>query len=104
MKLIDKRGNKVHLEDESLPEEMHKWLYSSVQMMPDESRLEKCWVATLCKKNWQQHNEPYEFVAEEVYDHKPTEEELLWLMAKHDAFRFSYVQVDKAYRLYDPVD
>ena len=103
MKLVDKRGNKVHIPDKDVPDQMREWLYSSVQMMPDNAKLDPCWVATLCASNWQKRD-TYEYVAEEIYDHKPTEEELLWLMAKNDAFRFSYVTVDKGYHLHEEYD
>lgn len=103
MNLIDKRGNKVHLPDETVPEEMKEWLYSSVQMVPDDTKLEKCWIASLFAITTLGHDE-YEYVADEKYDHYPTEEELIWLMAKHNKLRFSYVIVDEGYQLAEEYD
>lgn len=103
MKLIDERGNKINIPNEQIPEPMKEWLYSSVQMLPDDAKLEKCWVAVLNKQQWGTKT-TYEYITEEVYDHQPTKEELLWLMVKNNALRFSYVEISECYRLHEEDD
>jgi hypothetical protein len=43
--------------------------------------------------------ELFEFTKEQIYDHKPTEEELLYLMSAWGCGRYDIVTVDEGYEL-----
>ena len=102
MYLINQYGDKVQLPNNTLPKSMTNWLYADAQLIPEDLELEKCWVAQVNRYSFD--DKTYNFKGEEVYDHEPTQEELIWLMGKYDSLRFSYVSVLEAWRLKDEDD
>ena len=60
-----------------------------------------CWVATLCENDVfkTMSCDRYEYIATRIYDHEPSQNEILMFMAKYDAVDMSYVTIDKAFRL-----
>ena len=101
MKLLIEHGDSIHLDDNLFSEETKRWCSSKACIIEDDEHLEKCWVAQLCKAKFGSRIE-YEFIAEQIYDHYPTEDEIMLFMCKYDALRFSYVTIDEAWQLYDP--
>ena len=103
MLFVNRYGDNFHIEDDRVPDVNRDWLWNKTYMFPDDARLEECWVASV-SKCVPMHSDQYEYVGEKVYDHEPTKEELLWLMAHFDAVRYSYVTVDKALRYAEEED
>lgn len=104
MKLLVEHGDSIHIDDEIVSEDTKQWSHSKSFLLHDDDHLEKCWVAYVCHEQFGTRPRTYELVGEEVYDHYPTEEEIMFLMCKHDSLRFSYVTIDEAWQLYDPPD
>ena len=100
MFIIDKYGNKAHIDDESIPEntEMSNFVYSDVYMYPDDTILKECYTAEVVKENWQKRGE-YEYLGQQEFDHYPTKDEILYLLAKFGAGRIGYVSVHKIYKM-----
>lgn len=102
MLLVNERGDSFHIDEDLIPQNAQEWLNNKSYMFSEDVELEECWVACVNKRNFD--SKEYEYVGEKVYDHEPTKEELLWLMANHDALRLSYVVVDKALRFREQYD
>lgn len=100
MFIVDEKGERVHIDDAMIPEKMKEWTHRNVKMYHDDTKLEECWIASV----YSTFNNENEFKGEKIYDHDPTQEELIWLMCEKNSLRFSYVEVKKGYRLYDPID
>lgn len=102
MTIVTENGSVIRTNDRSivdgLSDHEKSHYYDKAVILSDDLELEPCWVATVCRQKWGRVIE-YEFVGEEIYDHEPTKEELLYLMASLEALRHSYVTVDKAWQL-----
>ncbi len=103
MNIVNKRGEKTHVDDSLLSEDMQSWLYQSVQMYPDDARLVPMWEAVVTRKHIS-IGESDAVVDVQTFDHEPTEEELIYLLAKNDCYRFGYITVEKGYRMYEEPD
>lgn len=102
MYLVTEFGDKVHLDDNNLSEDITRFRFADVKLVSDDTELEKCWVAMVNTRDLSKKE--YEFVGEKVYDHYPTQEELVWLMAQYDALWSGYVTVDEAWRYKEKYD
>lgn len=103
MNIVNKRGEKTHIDDSVLSEEMTQWLYQSVQMYPDDAELEPIWEVVVTKKHIS-IGEQDSVVDVQTFNHKPTKEELIYLLAKNDCYRFGYLTVTKGYQMHEDID
>lgn len=100
MFLVNEYGDKAEIKNELLPKNMTQWCYTDVKMIDDDTHLEKYWVAMV--NVYGLENRAWELAGEKTYDHYPSENELLWLLAQYDAFGpKDYVTVDECYRVRD---
>ena len=105
MRLISEHGNDFHINDDLIPENTKDWFWNKCYLFSEEVELEECWVASVYRKNWDHGRNPeYEYAGEKLYDHEPSKEELLWLMAHFDSVRNGYVTVEKALRYHEVYD
>lgn len=103
MYIVDELGRRTHIGDENFPDTMRSRLHNEIYMYNDDTKLKKCWVAEVNKYNFpgfrKDDDYEYEYCNEKVFDHKPTEEELLFLLAKYHISRNGYVKVSEAYQI-----
>ena len=104
MLFINEMGKYFHVPNDYIPEENREWCFNKSFMFHDEVDLEECWAVEICKENIHERHNPYEYVGEKIFDHEPTKEEILWVMGKFDAVRFSYARVSKVLRYKEPDD
>lgn len=103
MKIILKSGETLCVDDSKLDyENSYIPCIDRVTMMSDGVCLEDIWIAT-CQKDLRRRGvrdgNRLEFVAEEIFEHEPTREELIYFMAKSGCSMDDVVDVTQAYRL-----
>ena len=100
MKLISEYGANIHIDNKQIPKEAIR-CSQRAYLFNDGVELEKCWVATLYENDVVKTMscDRYEYIAMRIYDHEPSQNEILMFMAKYDAVDMSYVTIDKAFRL-----
>lgn len=107
MYVVTKYGKKLKVDDSSIDyENEFSPAFSNVCLFSDETFLRPIWIATVQKLKrhdsyMHSMSEPelFEFTKEQIYDHKPTEEELLYLMSAWGCGRYDIVTVDEGYEL-----
>lgn len=102
MLVVNRHGNKFTLPDDLIPEENKEWTYNETYLIPEDTELEECWVVQVCQKGF--NEEHYNFVGEELFDHEPSKDEIIYVMCKNNALRCSYAEVFKCYRYHETWD
>lgn len=104
MKVISKCGNVMPVDDSNINyENTYEPCVQVVTMIDDNVCLQPVWIATIQKDiNWcNSRRSELEFVSERVYESKPTNEQLIYLIAENGLnIREGYVTVEKSYRLH----
>ena len=95
MRIISEYGESMSIFDDALPKGMTERAYQTTYMIDDDAYLKKMWVATVCAYGFDSGD--YEYAGERMYDHLPSEDELLALLAKHKAMNSGYVQVEEVF-------
>ena len=106
MKLISEYGVSMNVDEKKMPKEALGRTAQKAYLFNDGVELEKCWVATLYENDAVKTMscDRYEYIATRIYDHEPSQNEILMFMAKYDSMENSYVKIDKSYRLnYKPI-
>ncbi len=111
MKIICNSGEVLLVDDSTVDYENSRIpCVGTVTMISDDVYLEDVWIAT-CQRDPSKHGalkeykeNGLEFVAEEVFNHEPSEEELIHFMCKNNCSLYDIVQVEKAYRLENEYD
>lgn len=106
MKIICKNGDVLPVDDSAVDyENSFIPCVDTVTMISDTVYLKEIWIAT-CQRDpskhgaWKEYKENgLEFVAEEIFNHEPSKEELIHFMSKNGCSLYDIVQVEKAYRL-----
>ena len=96
MRLVTKYGGSVHIDDELLPDKMKDWMWDDAKIVQDHLKVKKYWLATVQEKDF--NSKVYEFKEEKVFEHQPTDEDLLYLLCKYAAFK-TIVTVEEAYQV-----
>ena len=101
MKLISEHGINMHIDNKSIPKDALGYGGHRAYLLDDDVTLEKCWAATLYENDItaNMRYDRYDYVATRIYDHEPSQNEILMFMAKYDSMRYSYVKIDKSYRI-----
>lgn len=99
MRLLSEFGTNIHIDDELLPEDARDYTWQNAYLLQDCLELTDCWVATICKKQFCSGEMHWEYVGEKMFDHIPSKNELLALLAKYNAIYNGYVCVDKCKRV-----
>lgn len=102
MKLISEYGVNLHVDNKQIPKEAIRGSQRAY-LIADDAELEKVWVATLFTDNIDygeyKTKTASDCIAQKVFEHEPSQNEILMFMAKYDAVYMSYVTIDKAFRL-----
>lgn len=105
MKIVCKSGKVLPVDDSSIDyENEYIPCVDVVTVISDGVYLEDIWIVT-CQKDMNKHNHikdndsALEFVAEKIFTHEPSKEELINFMCKHGCCLDDIVQVERAYRL-----
>lgn len=102
MKVIDEKGRVLPVDDSSINyEDEYVPSFSNVVMIDDSVYLQDVWIVT-CQKDLSRKipcKDEIEFVADKVYDHEPTQEELIQFMCSNGCGFYDVVSVEKSHRL-----
>ena len=98
MKFIQEDGESFEIDEKALPECLKKYNWQKLYAISKSVKVEKIWVAFVYKKDFGARG--YECIAEERYDHAPSEDEILKILHKYEAFACGYVTIDEGYRGY----
>lgn len=107
MKLISEFGVNMNIDSKKVPKDALGWSTQRAYLFDDGVELERCWVATLYENDISANcgrDDRYEYVATRIYDHEPSQNEILMFMAKYNSMSFSYVKIDKSYRLKEKLE
>lgn len=96
MKFIQEDGESFEIDEKALPECLKKYNWQKLYAISESVKFEKIWVAFVYKFG----TKGYECIAKERYDHVPSEDEILKILHKYEAFACGYVTIDKGYRGY----
>lgn len=106
MKIVCKSGKVLPVDDSSIDyENEYVPCVDVVTVISEGVYLEDIWIVTcqkdLSKADFGNHNKDseLEFVAEKIFTHKPSKEELIHFMCKNGCCIDDVVQVEMAYRL-----
>jgi hypothetical protein len=103
VKVINKNGEVLPVDDSALEgSEKYYPCVQQVTLIDDEVYLKPMWIVTgeFDKQRYMGGRaEELEFVTEEVYDHEPSETELIYFMAKNGLGLFDYCHVQKAFKM-----
>lgn len=106
MKIVCRSGKVLPVDDSSIDyENEYIPCVDVVTVISDGVYLEDVWIAT-CQKDMNKHSfgsqnkdSELEFVAEKIFTHEPSKEELIHFMCKHGCNLDDIIQVERAYRL-----
>lgn len=105
MYVITKNGRKLPVDDSTVDyENDYVPYYDSVALLTDNAYLEKVWyIDVLQDVNFHQHSVnkgiEWEFVVTKAYDHEPTKEEIMYLLASTGHAYSCTAFVSEGYRL-----
>ena len=103
MYVVTKTGEKLPVDDSAIKDNAFLPFHQTVGLYTDDTVLKDVWYVQLVKnphmKPSRYKNVEYETVAEIVYDHEPSKEELLWAMSAHGLTRYDMVLITKGYQL-----
>lgn len=103
MKVITANGKELPVDDSILNESDLRPCISQVTMIDDSVRLKKVWIAT-CEKNkrkppFDSRPDELDWLCEKIFNHEPTEQELIYFMAENGLGLYDYCHVDEAYKM-----
>lgn len=98
MKFIQEDGESFEIDEKELPECLKKYNWQKLYAINQSVQVEKIWVAFVYRKDFGMKE--YECIAEKHYDHAPSEDEILEILCKNEAFGQGYVTIDEGYRGY----
>lgn len=101
MKVITRNGKTLPVDISTLDEDEIRFLKAAehVTMIDDGCYLKKMWRVT-AEKATHGSNE-LEFVAEKIFDHEPSEMEMIYFIAEHGLGRYDYCSIDVLFRMED---
>lgn len=102
MYVVTSNGKKLLVDDSCISEDEYFPFQQTVGLYSDNTVLKEIYLVTGQRRNnfsISRKDDDLEFVAQRVYEHKPTEEEILWFMSANGLSRYDIVTVDKAYTL-----
>lgn len=101
LKIVTERGTELPIDDSKIDYDKERiWLSQQVTLIDDQVHLEPVWIAYLWKnKNDRQVYTDLEYVAEKVFYHEPSENEMIYFMAANGArVQDDFVTVEKGFR------
>lgn len=103
MYVVTSTGKKLTVDDSSIDYENDFICFQqNVGLYTDNTILKPIWLVQGQRTN--KHgaistNNELEFIAEKIYNHKPTTEELLWFLSANGLSRFDIVTITEGYEL-----
>lgn len=102
MFVVTQEGYKLPVDDSSIPGEGYVKFQQQVGLYTDDTILKPIWILELDKKKDPfgfGKNYELEFVCEIRFEHKPTEEEILFAMSQNGCSRWDVAFVHQGYEL-----
>ena len=101
MYVVTKNGHKLPVDDSSISEDEFVSFQQTVGLYTDDTILKPVWILELshCDRSNTKKNFELEFVKDLKYDHKPTQEEILWAMSAYGCTRYDVAIVRKGFEL-----
>lgn len=102
MYVVTSTGKKLPVDDSSIDYEDYFPFQQNVGLYDDSTVLKPIWHVAgqrMKRRGSFMTDSEYEFVAEKVYDHKPSKEELLWFMSANGLNRYDIVAITEGYEL-----
>ena len=104
MYVVTKNGKKLPVDDSSIDyNKEYVQFHETVGLYTDDTELKPVWILGLEKSNYYNANKSSDYELELVkelrYDHKPTEEEILWAMSAYGLSRGDIAWVRESYEL-----
>ena len=105
MKVITRNGKTLPVDISTLDEDEIRFLKAAehVTMIDDGCYLKKMWRVTAEKDTNLTTSGPteLEFVAEKIFDHEPSEMEMIYFVSEHGLGRYDYCSIDVLFRMED---
>lgn len=102
MYVVTRSGHKLPVDDSSIDRENEFCpFHETVGLYEDCTVLEEVWILELNKRDYFENGRKFEleFVKELKYDHKPSQEEILWAMSAYGCSRGSIAFLKMGYEL-----
>ena len=107
MFVVTNDGKKLPVDDSAIDfEKDYVPFQQTVGLYTDDTILKPVWYLTLYRTAkatldsfYTRKAEQLEFVAEVYFDHKPTQEEILWAMSAHGLSRYDFATICEGYEL-----
>lgn len=103
MYVVTKQGKRLPVDDSSIDYDNDFVPFQqTVGLYDDSAMLNPVWIVSGLRNNsYHIHGakEELEFVAEKIYEHRPSFEEVLWFMSANGLSRYDIVEVSEGYML-----
>lgn len=102
MYVVTYNGKKLKVDDSKLSDDGYFPFQQTVGLYTDDTTLRPIWKLVGEHRDTfarVRPNEELEFIAEKVYDHQPSNEEILWFMSANGLIRGDIVTVENGFTL-----